>query len=287
MTFVRTFTKVKPAPRGDGIPFTIVLVDEGTTSLGAWVTIDSFDLAADTIPAGLDTNPMAPLERTFTTALATLDPDAWYRLRWVDASSAQYTSPPIHVASPVLSIVENLTRSELPLTWDSLATDSANIAGGIGIDGLRLRVQQTKNIVLPTVIAQLDEITYPAALQSYLAKRAALDLIPTGIEYWMRRGKIAKSATGTNETLSYPDPVNALKALADRLTVEVAQLAADPNVIPQVGTLTEAPAVSNDGDALTEDPFEYPPAFQASGTQQSATGSGGASASSGGAGGET
>jgi hypothetical protein len=51
---------------------------------------------------------------------------------------------------------------------------------------------------------------------NYVAKLVAIELIPAGIDYW-RSEPVSVSATGTNENVSYSDPVVALQQLREDL----------------------------------------------------------------------
>lgn len=103
MPVVRTFVRVRPPQRGDGVAYTHVRVDEAPDDAGtpgAWVTVDTLALT------DIDSDPAQPRWRTITTALAQL-PAGWYRLTWVDENDATAETEPFAV---------------LPLTVDDVAT---------------------------------------------------------------------------------------------------------------------------------------------------------------------
>lgn len=252
MTYVRSFEDFFPPKRSDGIPFTEVLIREGaTSSYASSVLIDTKALTP------VDSDPNNPLSRSFTTSLATIAEDGWYWIVWKQTDGALFISDPFQIASPSLSPIELLTRSEMPSTWDGLAQDRY-----LGLATLRLRVSNVKATALPAATAQADEATYSGTLSAYISKKAALDLIPTGIDYWMRQ-KTTLSATGTNETKSLPDPISALRDLAKRLAAEIAVLAGNPDVTQFGQLFSDAPAVSGNDDnvLLTNNPYAFPPAF--------------------------
>lgn len=157
--------------------------------------------------------------------------------------------------APTRGLVARMVRSIMPITWNRLMSD-ARFGEGL----IAQRIETVKFTWLSAAVAQQDETAYSPVLIDYIAKRVALSLIPAGIEYWMRQ-KTTKSATGTSETVSYPDTLNALKELAKRLSAEVEILAGNPNVVTSLTTPGELPAITGDGDMITEDPFEWPPAF--------------------------
>ncbi len=248
--YVVSFNDYKPPTRQDATPFTTAIIREGITNVFAdSLVIDTFTLTP------VDPNPAIPLSRSFTTNNAVFADGAWYWIVWQDASLAQYIETPFQTSSPSLSNIELLVRSEMPMSWDALAGDQS-----LGLSTLRLRIENVKSMLLPAVIAAADESSYSNTLRAYISKRAALDLIPSAIEFWMRK-KTASSNTGTNETISYTDPVGALRELAKRLTVEVEMLAGNPGVIPFAQLSSDAPMVSNDGDLVTSDPNDWPLAF--------------------------
>ncbi len=102
MSYIVSFDDYTPAPRFDGLPWTDVRIEEGTTSTGPWTQIDDIALSP------LDPDPANPVARSFTTPNGTA-PDLWYRVIFADAamdtslpspaipnlsSSAPYATPP-------------------------------------------------------------------------------------------------------------------------------------------------------------------------------------------------
>lgn len=170
--------------------------------------------------------------------------------------------------APMFGAVAQLVRSLIPTTWDSLAKVEYY---GLGL--LISRIQVAKASVLPLALVEADESAFPLVMQDYLATCAALEIIPAGIEYWMNQ-KIMVSSTGTNETTSYTDRQLALlRSLLPQLTAKKATLAGNPNIIAFGNITHEAPAVSgNDNDQLiTEDPYEFPEAFNIGGSTGATT----------------
>ncbi len=102
MSYVRTLTAT-PVPRVDAVPFTTAAFREAPDvdgSPGTWTTLETIDLdtGPGVSPAGLDTDPNSPQERTFTTALATLDP-AWYQVVFTDDLGGTDQSTPRYAST--------------------------------------------------------------------------------------------------------------------------------------------------------------------------------------------
>ena len=86
MAQVVSFEDYLPSPRYDGNPWTSVTFEEGSASVGPWVTLGTAALSP------LDADPEFPQYRSFTVSNASDDPDLWYRLTFRDASGA-FTLP--------------------------------------------------------------------------------------------------------------------------------------------------------------------------------------------------
>lgn len=251
MTYLRTFTDFAPPERQDGVSFNKVRIRENAVATFSTSTlIDTYNFPT------LDTDPSNPALRSFSTTMATIAQDGFYWLVWEDASGTQYISDPVQIGASSLSIIETLVRSEMPMTWDGLAKDIY-----LGLATLRLRIENVKAMILPAATATQDESAYSNVLRAYVSKRAALDLIPTGIEFWMRQ-KTSLSATGTNENKTLPDPIAGLRELAKRLAIEVENLAGNVDIVQATQIMGEAPAISNDGDLLSADPYDWDIAFE-------------------------
>lgn len=79
MSYVVTFEDYRPTPRYDATAWTQARIEEGTASVGPWVTLETKNLSP------VDSDPTNPAYRNFTTELATA-PDLWYRIVFLDAS---------------------------------------------------------------------------------------------------------------------------------------------------------------------------------------------------------
>lgn len=264
MPFVRTIDEQFPPRRFDGVVFTKAHIQESPPAGPPnWTTRATTDLDP------VYTDALNPPAYNFTTNAATLDP-AIYRILWEDASGAQEAGDVWASDSESIGLVADMVKSLMPHTWKALAK-----ADYYGTDLLMKRVKVAKYKAFPAVYAEAAESTYTMLMIDYVAKIAALEIIPAGIEYWMNQ-KISESATGTNETISYTDRRAALEKLADRLVREVSSIAANPNLVPFLNALgaNDVPDVSGNDDGLfiTEEPFDFLPAFTTATT--SAVGSG-------------
>lgn len=87
------------------------------------------------------------------------------------------------------------------------------------------RVQKIAELIQLRVLKEKvspDEeiIAYELPLLDYFSKRVALELCTPGIDYWARQYKTA-TVTSPNEMKSYPDMIQALEKLRDRLVIEL------------------------------------------------------------------
>jgi hypothetical protein len=80
MSQVITFEAYIQPPRYDGIPWTEVDIEEGTTETGVFAVIDNQPLSP------VDSDPANPAARSFTTELASDTMGLWYRLVFRDGS---------------------------------------------------------------------------------------------------------------------------------------------------------------------------------------------------------
>jgi hypothetical protein len=85
-----------------------------------------------------------------------------------------------------------------------------------------------------------------------------LAIIPAGIDYWMNK-RNTYSASGSAETATFPDRVNALQKLYEQLTHEVAELRPEVEILLEVstGSSSTLPAIS-DGAETGELGFKTP-----------------------------
>lgn len=102
MTFVQSWEGAIAPARGDGVPWTHVLVEEAPASSGPWTQRDSLpwsDPTPDTVEPTL-----------ITTSLATLE-IGWFRLRWEDGAGVKSpaTDPVLSDGHPVVPWRPTLT----------------------------------------------------------------------------------------------------------------------------------------------------------------------------------
>jgi hypothetical protein len=89
-----SFKEYTPVPRFDGVPWTIITVEESPGKVGPWTLIES--IAVDPV----DADPQHPQPRSFTTNGATLE-DGWYRVSFLDVNgNTLVIDPPIHNIPP-------------------------------------------------------------------------------------------------------------------------------------------------------------------------------------------
>jgi hypothetical protein len=126
-------------------------------------------------------------------------------------------------------------KSYLPVTWRHLEQEQ-------GDDTLQNRVEIIKLKVFNQEIAVEDEADYDIRVQDYIGKLVAISVIPSAIDYWMNQHQTL-SATGTNENVSYPDRIEALEKLREKLIAEVAEaqdiiedIIGVPTIVPLTGT---------------------------------------------------
>lgn len=146
-------------------------------------------------------------------------------------------------------------KAYLPYTWDGLSK-----APQFGEALLQGRVERAKYEVLGLAApAEATENTLPENQIEHIAKRAAVKIIPAGIEFWANQ-PISKNTTGTSEVVSYESRIEYLKELFARLSQEI--IAEEPTVTTILQT-TGIPGVS-DGQSdilVTANPHDFPPAY--------------------------
>jgi len=86
-TYVVSFTDYQPVPRFDDIPWTTVMIEEGTSEDGPWTLIDTQQLSP------VDADPSNPMSRSFTTDKATIE-HGWYLVEFGDVNNNIVESAP-------------------------------------------------------------------------------------------------------------------------------------------------------------------------------------------------
>jgi hypothetical protein len=156
---------------------------------------------------------------------------------------------------PVEGAIAERVRGVIPVTWDALITDPRY---GDGL--LRSVIDTAKESVTGANLSPAAESTYPLIVIDYIAKVAALDLIPAGLDFWANT-PISESLSGTEETRTYESRVEALKALREELLRETR--ARQPEIANLIGFVRASgravPAINTMNDPfLTPSPQEFP-----------------------------
>ena len=156
---------------------------------------------------------------------------------------------------PVAGAIAERVRGIIPITWDALSLDER-----YGDALLRTAIDIVKERVFGTVIAPIAESTYPLIVIDYVAKLAAIDLINSGIDFWLSN-PISESSTGTNENHIYEERATNLRQLREDLLKEtrlaqgeVAGLIGYRRMIRQPRPLIN----TMDEDFVTPSPLEFP-----------------------------
>lgn len=248
MTYVKIFTDVKPPARSDGVPFTQAIIQEAVAASGTWATIETIMLSP------VDTDAAFPIERTLTTNHAAIDPNGWYRIIWQDMTSAQFIGDVFQMFT-IGGAIADRTRSILPITWDALAEDSR-----YGAELLQRRVDVAKEWVFGSVITVAEEDAYQLRVLDFVAKLAAIEIIPAGIDFWMNQS-LTVVVRGPDETDTFTDRAKALADLRKDLLLETKAKADE--ILPLLPTphlsLKSVPKVSSmDDELITPSPQEFP-----------------------------
>lgn len=163
---------------------------------------------------------------------------------------------------PLEGAIAERTRAVLPVTWDALVADPR-----FGDGLLQTAIDYAKENVTGEVVAPADESdTYPLIVIDYIAKMAALEIIPPGIDFWMNEA-IAESATGTNEVHSFEARAEILRETRKDLLEETRRRAGEiAEVLGYRRTRTTGVPLSStiDDEFLTPSPQEFPRPYAAS-----------------------
>jgi len=117
----------------------------------------------------------------------------------------------------ISGMIADRTRGILPITWHALLTDTVRY----GETFLQVAIDTAKEDVTGEVIAASEEDTaYSYLVRDFIAKKAVLQIIPAGIDFWMNQ-TIAESAEGTHEVTSFTDRAQQLRELYTLLLNEI------------------------------------------------------------------
>lgn len=120
-------------------------------------------------------------------------------------------------------------RGIIPITWDALEKSS-----NYGDSLLQERIETVKLTVFGAQVAVDDEASYDIRIIEFIAKLVAIQVIPAGVDYWLSQHETF-TATGVQETASYPDRVKALWEIYAKLQ---AQIVEDREIIDELLDVT-------------------------------------------------
>lgn len=136
-------------------------------------------------------------------------------------------------------------RGYIPETWDALANSTF-----YGDTLLGSKRDYVKFVLFGTIVsASLEENVYNPLLVEYAAKGLAITLIPAGADFYANKMQTV-TATGTNESKSYPDRIASLWRIHTRLVNEMADLRGLVNIPGAFSRNRGLPANSGSGLAL-------------------------------------
>src|SRR5947199_10804644 len=115
---------------------------------------------------------------------------------------------------PLPGDIAERTRGLLPVTWDALENDAR-----YGDALLAAVLEIARETVLGKQSTEAEEDAMPRIVVDYVAKVAAIEIIPAGIDYWMSE-TVAVVTTGTNESETYTDRAAMLRLLRSDLLAE-------------------------------------------------------------------
>lgn len=150
--------------------------------------------------------------------------------------------------------IADRVRDFIPATYSALA--SAAVFGQSSLDRI---LESTKYRLFGTAInATLEATTYNPFALDYAAKVATLRIIPAGADYWSDQ---LISETTNEQTIQYPDRINSLWKIHERLLAEVKmdeKLFDKMYPVPSLRiSASSSPKVSTEGDFMTPDPSEW------------------------------
>jgi hypothetical protein len=141
--------------------------------------------------------------------------------------------------------IYSAAKSIMPITWNRLE-DSPHY----GDKQLQNKIEIAKVTLFGTEMTVADEYDMDIRVVDYLAKVAAISVIPAGKDYWASMAS-SKVSTGTDEDVSYPDRIKMLEELHKQLTQEVSAMRDEISSIvdlPSVRPSNAIPEVSNGTD---------------------------------------
>jgi hypothetical protein len=155
-----------------------------------------------------------------------------------------------------MGAVADRVRTYIPVTYDALARATAVMGATL----MEVTIDTIKYRLTGTVVSATLESAYNPFALDYIAKVATLRIIPAGADYWSDQ---LTSETAREESISYPDRINSLWRIHERLLLEMRQdqpfferlfpskLRRGPLGMPRIDT--------NADDLLTLDPTKFWP----------------------------
>lgn len=149
-------------------------------------------------------------------------------------------------------------RGYLPQSWDALSNSTY-----YGESLLDLKLKYVKFALFSTVVNTSSEDTlYNPLVIEFAAKALAITIIPAAADYYADQ-YISMTATGTNESKTYPDRVASLWQIHARLLKEIEDMKEEVvGYIPGIGLKHVHSVARNSGTGrpyLTTDPWAFWP----------------------------
>lgn len=144
-------------------------------------------------------------------------------------------------------------RGIIPETWDALANSSY-----FGDTLLGVKRDYVKYVLFGTVVMpSIESTVYNPIITEYAAKGLAITLIPAGADYYANKLQ-TMTATGTNESRTYPDRIANLWNIHARLLGEMEDLRRLANIPGGFTRNRAVPINSGSGVALLSgDPQQF------------------------------
>jgi hypothetical protein len=153
-------------------------------------------------------------------------------------------------------IVAQRVRGLIPFTWYELSRSEQ-----YGDDLIEQAIDIVEWTLFKTSLTALEESVLNLFVVDFIAKLVAIEIIPAAIELWMNQ-PIVVSATGTNETVSYEERIDALRKLREDFLKETREKAAEIDVILGTNRGPSLPLLNTIADPfLTPSPQEFPRPF--------------------------
>lgn len=158
-----------------------------------------------------------------------------------------------------LDRITSRVKNILSVTWDAMSQD-ARVDDSALVDPITF----AEVLFLGEEPDEAAQLAMNRLVVEFIAKVAAVDLIPAAIDYWLEQ-KTSITTSGTNETVTFPDRIRALEKLKESLLRDIAKL--EPIVEPLIPVIqtrrgASAPLMSTIGDELlTPNPQDFGPIY--------------------------